>query len=85
VADGLAGEGILGGRLQSWKAAEIWTVRVPGLGAAGGAAGLSATITTGRFSGDQVTIVNVRNPLAILTCLTTGLATATGITRLTFT
>jgi hypothetical protein len=61
------------------------TSLVPTLGGAGGAVGLAATITTGRFTGDQITIANVRNPLALLTCLTTGLSTATGITSLTFT
>lgn len=61
------------------------TTLVPTLGSAGGAAGLSATITSGRFDGDQVTIANLRDPLALITCLTTGLATATGITSLTFT
>ena len=55
------------------------------LGSAGGAAALTATITAGRFTGDQVTIANIRDPLALLTCLTTGLSTATGITSLTFT
>ena len=58
---------------------------VPGLGGAGGAVGLTATITSGRFTGDQVTIANIRDPLALITCLTTGLTTATGITSLTFT
>lgn len=61
------------------------TSLVPGMGGVGGAVGLSATITSGRFIGDQVTIANVRDPLAALTCLTTGLSTATGITSLTFT
>jgi len=58
---------------------------VPGLGGAGGAVGLTATITSGRFAGDQVTIANIRDPLALITYLTTGLTTATGITSLTFT
>jgi hypothetical protein len=61
------------------------TSLVPGLGGAGGAVGLAATITSGRFVGDQVTIANIRDPLALITCLTTGLATATGTTSLTFT
>ncbi len=55
------------------------------LGSLGGAAGLSATITTGRFTGDTVTIANLRDPLALAACLTTGLAQATGTTSLTFT
>jgi hypothetical protein len=55
------------------------------LGSVGGAAGLSATATSGRFTGDQILIANVRNPLALVQCLTTGLARATGITSLTFT
>ena len=58
---------------------------VMSLGSAGGAAGLSATITTGRFTGDTAVIANVRDPLALITCLTTGLAQATGTTSLTFT
>jgi hypothetical protein len=61
------------------------TSLVPGLGGAGGAVGLAATIMSGRFVGDQVTIANIRDPLALITCLTAGLATATGITSLTFT
>lgn len=61
------------------------TSLVPTLGGAGGAVGLTATIITGRFSGDQITVANVRDPLALLTCLTAGLSTATGITSLTFT
>ena len=61
------------------------TTLVPTLGSAGGAAGLSASVTSGRFDGDQVTIANLRDPLALITCLTTGLATASGITSLTFT
>jgi hypothetical protein len=55
------------------------------LGSAGSAAALTATITTGRFSGDQIQVANIRSPLALLTCLTTGLSTATGLTSLTFT
>jgi hypothetical protein len=55
------------------------------LGSVGGTAGLSATITTGRFTGDMITIANLRDPLALIACLTTGLAQATGITSLTFT
>lgn len=55
------------------------------LGSVGGTAGLSGTISSGRFTGDQVLIANLRDPLALLACLTTGLSTATGITSLTFT
>ncbi len=55
------------------------------LGTVGGAAGLSATVTSGRFTGDQIVIANLRDPLALLACLTTGLAQATGTTSLTFT
>jgi hypothetical protein len=58
---------------------------VTSLGSAGGAAGLSAAITTGRFATDQITIANVRDPLALLACLTTGLTEATGVTSLTIT
>ena len=61
------------------------TSLLPVLGAAGGVAGLSATITAGRFNGDQIQVANIRDPLALLTCLTTGLSTATGSTTLTFT
>jgi hypothetical protein len=45
----------------------------------------TATITAGRFGGDQIKIANIRDPLALLTCLATGLSTASGITSLTFT
>jgi hypothetical protein len=72
----------------SWADGTTSTATVTGLtmlGSAGGAAALTATITAGRFTGDQVTIANIRDPLALLTCLTTGLSTATGITSLTFT
>ena len=55
------------------------------VGSVGGSAGLSATITSGRFTGDRILIANLRNPLALLTCLTTGLAQASGTTSLTFT
>jgi hypothetical protein len=55
------------------------------VGSIGGAAGLSATVTSGRFIGDRIVIANVRNPLALLTCLTVGLARASGTTSLTFT
>jgi len=82
-------ENITGTLVIAWSdgAQSIATVTslVPTLGGAGGAVGLTATITAGRFTGDQITIANVRDPLALLTCLTTGLSTATGITSLTFT
>jgi hypothetical protein len=58
---------------------------VTSLGSLGGAAGLTATITTGRFTGDTVTIANIRDPLALLACVTTGLSQASGTTSLTFT
>jgi hypothetical protein len=61
------------------------TSLLPGNGAVGGIAGISGTVTAGRFSSDTVTIANVRNPLALLTCLSSGLSQATGITSLTFT
>lgn len=34
------------------------------VGSVGGTAGLSATITAGRFAGDHILIANLRNPLA---------------------
>ncbi|MEA2189578.1 MAG: hypothetical protein QOK16_4589 [Solirubrobacteraceae bacterium] len=55
------------------------------VGSVGGTAGLSATVTSGRFTGDQVLIANLRDPLALATCLTTGLPQASGTTSLTFT
>jgi hypothetical protein len=55
------------------------------VGSIGGTAGLSATVTSGRFAGDQILIANLRDPLALLACLTTGLAQASGTTSLTFT
>ena len=55
------------------------------LGSIGGAAGLAATATSGRFNGDKILIANVRNPLALVECLTTRLAHTTGTTSLTFT
>ena len=61
------------------------TSLLPGLGTIGGAAGLSATITSGRFNGDQIVIANLRDPMALVACLTSGLAQATGTTSLTFT
>jgi len=58
---------------------------LPALGSAGGAAGLTATVTSGRFADQQLQITNVRNPLALLQCTTNGLSQATGTTLLTFT
>jgi hypothetical protein len=55
------------------------------LGSVGGTAGLNATITTGRFAGDHILIANLRDPTALIHCLTTGLAQATGVTSMTFT
>lgn len=55
------------------------------LGSVGGTAGLSAAITSGRFTGDTATVANLRDPLALIACLTTGLAHAAGATSLTFT
>lgn len=39
-----------------------FTGLVTTLGSTGGAAGLTATITTGRFTGDTITIANLRDP-----------------------
>ena len=61
------------------------TTLLLGLGSLGGTAGLSATVVSGRFLGDQIVIANLRDPLALIACLTTGLAQATGTTSLTFT
>jgi hypothetical protein len=55
-----------------------------GLSSVGGSAGLTATIYSGRFAGDQIQIVNLRNPLALVSCLFTGLSQTTGTTSLTF-
>ena len=55
------------------------------LGSVGGTAGLNATITTGRFAGDHILIANIRDPGALIPCLTTGLAQATGTTIMTIT
>ena len=52
---------------------------------AGGAAALQATIDEGRFAGDTLVIANLRNPSALLTCLTCGLDETSGTTSLTFT
>ena len=72
----------------AWSDASQTHATVTGLtsvGSVGGTAGLSATVTSGRFTGDRITIANLRDPLALLTCLTTGLAQASGTTSLTFT
>jgi hypothetical protein len=61
------------------------TSLVMALGSAGGAAGLTATVTSGRFAGDQLLIVNLRDPQAVIQCALSGLAQATGTTSLTFT
>lgn len=66
------------------SSAEITTL-VLGLGSVGGAAGLTATVTSGRFAGEQLQIVNLRDPLALIRCVLTGLSQATGTTSLTFT
>ena len=55
------------------------------VGSVGGAASLSATVTSGRFAGDEILVANLRDPLALISCLTTGLAKASGTTSLTFT
>jgi hypothetical protein len=56
-----------------------------GFTSAGGAAGLTGTVTSGRFAGDQLQVANVRNPLAYLHCLLTGLSQTTGTPTLIFT
>jgi hypothetical protein len=61
------------------------TTFVIDLGSVGGAAGLTATIVSGRFAGDDLRIVNVRDPKALLQCVLHGLSQATGTTSLTFT
>jgi hypothetical protein len=66
------------------SAAEITTL-VLDLGSVGGAAGLTATVTSGRFAGEQLQIVNLRDPLALIRCALTGLSQATGTTSLIFT
>jgi hypothetical protein len=55
-----------------------------GLTSVGGAAGLTGTVTSGRFAGDQLQVANVRNPLAYLHCLLTGLSQTTGTPTLIF-
>ncbi|MES1244763.1 MAG: hypothetical protein ABUT39_24360 [Acidobacteriota bacterium] len=64
--------------------AEVTTF-VLDLGSAGGAAGLTATVVSGRFAGDDLRIVNLRDPRALLRCVLHGLSQATGTTSLTFT
>jgi len=64
--------------------AEVTTF-VLDLGSAGGAAGLTATIVSGRFVGDDLRIINLRDPKALLRCVLHGLSQATGTTNLTFT
>jgi len=56
-----------------------------GFTSVGGAASLTGTVTSGRFAGDQLQVVNVRNPLAYLHCLLTGLSQTTGTPTLIFT
>jgi hypothetical protein len=72
----------------TWSDSSQTHATVTGLvsvGSIGGTAGLSASITSGRFAGDHVLIANLRDPLALIACLTTGLAQASGTTSLTFT
>jgi hypothetical protein len=64
--------------------AEVTTFLL-GLGSVGGTAGLTATVTSGRFAGDQIQIVNLRDPLALVRCALTGLSRATGTASITFT
>ncbi len=64
--------------------AEITTL-VLDLGSVGGAAGLTATVTSGRFAGEQLQITNLRDPLALIRCVFHGLSQATGTTTLIFT
>lgn len=61
------------------------TTFVLDLGSAGGAAGLTATVVSGRFAGDDLRIINLRDPKALLRCVLHGLSQATGTTSLTFT
>ena len=61
------------------------TTLVLNLGSAGGAAGLTADVISGRFAGEQLQITNLRDPLALIRCLLTGLSQAKGNTILTFT
>jgi hypothetical protein len=72
----------------TWSDASQTHATVTGLlsvGSVGGTAGLSATVTSGRFTADHILITNLRDPRALTTCLTTGLAQASGTTSLTFT
>ena len=72
----------------TWSDASQTHATVNGLlpvGSVGGTAGLSATVTAGRFDGGRITIANLRDPLALITCLGSGLAQASGTTSLTFT
>ena len=64
--------------------ADITTLALD-LGSVGGAAGLTATVTGGRFAGEQLQIVNLRDPLALIRCVLTGLSQANGTTSLLFT
>jgi len=64
--------------------ADVTTLAI-NLGSTGGAAGLTATVTSGRYAGDQLQIVNLRDPLALLQCLLSGLSQASGTSSLTFT
>lgn len=64
--------------------AEVTTLAL-NLGSVGGAAGLTATVTSGRYAGEQLQIVNVRDPLALIRCALTGLSQAQGATTLIFT
>jgi hypothetical protein len=61
------------------------TTFVLDLGSVGGAAGLTATVTSGRFAGTDLRIINLRDPKALLRCVLHGLSQATGTTSLTFT
>lgn len=58
---------------------------LPISGAIGGIGGISGTVNSGRFTSDTATIATLRSPLALLTCLSTGLSQATGTVSLTFT
>jgi hypothetical protein len=46
---------------------------------------LTATVTSGRFVGDQIQIANLRDPLASLYCVLTGLSRTTGTSSISFT
>jgi hypothetical protein len=64
--------------------ADVTTLAL-GLGSVGGTAGLTATVVSGRFAGDQLLIANLRNPVALLQCVLHGLSQTTGTASLTFT